>query len=86
MQHSEILVIIAVTLITVFLHNLALAVFVGVVLSALVFALGRVHSTFDCTPRLSMMVQKSTICRDCFILAQSESFLNVCHRLKIQMM
>ncbi len=38
MQHSEILVIIAVTLITVFLHNLALAVFVGVVLSALVFA------------------------------------------------
>lgn len=35
---SEIFVILAVTLITVFLHNLALAVFVGVVLSALVFA------------------------------------------------
>lgn len=35
---SEILVIVAVTLITVFMHNLALAVFVGVVLSALVFA------------------------------------------------
>lgn len=35
---SEILVIVAVTLITVFLHNLALAVFVGVILSALVFA------------------------------------------------
>lgn len=35
---SEILVILAVTLITVFLHNLALAVFVGVILSALVFA------------------------------------------------
>ncbi|MCH7224791.1 SulP family inorganic anion transporter [Haloferula sp. A504] len=35
---SEILVIAAVTLVTVFLHNLALAVFVGVILSALVFA------------------------------------------------
>ena len=35
---SEILVIAAVTLITVFLHNLALAVFAGVILSALVFA------------------------------------------------
>lgn len=35
---SEILVIVAVTLVTVFLHNLALAVFVGVILSALVFA------------------------------------------------
>jgi len=35
---SEMLVILAVTLVTVFLHNLALAVFVGVVLSALVFA------------------------------------------------
>jgi sulfate permease, SulP family len=35
---SEILVILAVTLITVFLHNLALAVFAGVILSALVFA------------------------------------------------
>jgi len=35
---SEIFVILAVTLITVFLHNLALAVFVGVILSALVFA------------------------------------------------
>ena len=34
----EILVIAAVTLITVFMHNLALAVLVGVVLSALVFA------------------------------------------------
>lgn len=35
---SDILVILAVTLITVFLHNLALAVVVGVILSALVFA------------------------------------------------
>ncbi len=35
---SEILIILAVTLVTVFLHNLALAVFVGVILSALVFA------------------------------------------------
>ena len=35
---SEIFVILAVTLITVFMHNLALAVFVGVILSALVFA------------------------------------------------
>jgi len=35
---SEVLVIAAVTLITVFLHNLALAVLVGVILSALVFA------------------------------------------------
>ncbi len=35
---SEIFVIVAVTLITVFMHNLALAVFVGVILSALVFA------------------------------------------------
>ena len=38
MQNSELFVIAAVTLITVFLHNLALAVFAGVVLSALVFA------------------------------------------------
>jgi SulP family sulfate permease len=35
---SEIFVILSVTLITVFLHNLALAVFAGVLLSALVFA------------------------------------------------
>ena len=35
---SDIFVIAAVTLITVFMHNLALAVFVGVILSALVFA------------------------------------------------
>lgn len=35
---SDIFVILAVTLITVFMHNLALAVFVGVILSALVFA------------------------------------------------
>lgn len=35
---SEILVILAVTLVTVFMHDLALAVFVGVILSALVFA------------------------------------------------
>lgn len=35
---SEMLVILAVTLVTVFMHNLALAVFVGVILSALVFA------------------------------------------------
>jgi SulP family sulfate permease len=36
--HSEILVILVVTLITVFMHNLALAVAAGVVVSALVFA------------------------------------------------
>jgi len=35
---SEIFIILSVTLITVFMHNLALAVFVGVILSALVFA------------------------------------------------
>ena len=35
---SEIFVILSVTLITVFMHNLALAVLVGVILSALVFA------------------------------------------------
>ena len=35
---SEILVILAVTLVTVFLHNLALAVFIGIILSAIVFA------------------------------------------------
>ncbi len=35
---SELLVILAVTLVTVFMHNLALAVAVGVILSALVFA------------------------------------------------
>ncbi len=35
---SEILVVLAVTLVTVFMHNLAMAVLVGVVLSALVFA------------------------------------------------
>ncbi len=35
---SDILVILVVTLTTVFLHNLALAVFVGVIMSALVFA------------------------------------------------
>ena len=38
MPKSEIFVILAVTLITVFMHNLALAVFAGVLLSALVFA------------------------------------------------
>ncbi|MDB4436129.1 SulP family inorganic anion transporter, partial [Akkermansiaceae bacterium] len=37
-QWSEIIVILAVTLITVFMHNLALAVLVGVILSTLVFA------------------------------------------------
>jgi len=37
-EASELLVILAVTLVTVFLHNLALAVLVGVLLSALVFA------------------------------------------------
>lgn len=36
--NSELLVILAVTLVTVFMHNLALAVLVGVILSALVFA------------------------------------------------
>ncbi len=38
MPKSDILVMLAVTLITVFLHNLALAVLVGVIISALVFA------------------------------------------------
>lgn len=36
--HSDILVILTVTLVTVFSHNLALAVFVGIIISALVFA------------------------------------------------
>jgi SulP family sulfate permease len=35
---SELIIILAVTLVTVFMHNLALAVAVGVVLSALIFA------------------------------------------------
>lgn len=46
--HTEMIVIIAVMAVTVFMHNLALAVFVGVVLSALVFAWERsrhVHVT-----------------------------------------
>ncbi len=38
MPFSDILVMVVVTLITVFLHNLALAVLVGVIISALVFA------------------------------------------------
>ncbi|MDX2361739.1 MAG: SulP family inorganic anion transporter [Crocinitomicaceae bacterium] len=38
MPHSDVIVMILVTLITVFLHNLALAVLIGVVVSALVFA------------------------------------------------
>ncbi len=38
MPKSDILVMILVTLITIFLHNLALAVLVGVIISALVFA------------------------------------------------
>ncbi|TXC76126.1 SulP family inorganic anion transporter [Luteibaculum oceani] len=38
MPNSDILVMVLVTLITVFLHNLALAVLIGVVISALVFA------------------------------------------------
>ena len=38
MPHTELFVVVAVTLITVFMHNLALAVFAGVILSALVFA------------------------------------------------
>lgn len=38
MPKSDILVMIIVTLITVFLHNLALAVLIGVIISALVFA------------------------------------------------
>jgi sulfate permease, SulP family len=38
MPKSDILVMVLVTLVTVFLHNLALAVFVGVIISALVFA------------------------------------------------
>lgn len=38
MPKSDILVMLAVTLITVFMHNLALAVLVGVIISALVFA------------------------------------------------
>ncbi len=38
MPSSDIFVMVAVTLITVFLHNLALAVIVGIIISALVFA------------------------------------------------
>ena len=38
MPKSDIFVMVVVTLITVFLHNLALAVLVGVIISALVFA------------------------------------------------
>ncbi len=38
MPKSDILVMVVVTLITVFLHNLALAVLIGVIISALVFA------------------------------------------------
>ncbi len=38
MPHSDILVMVLVTLVTIFLHNLALAVLVGVIISALVFA------------------------------------------------
>lgn len=38
MPKSDILVMVLVTLVTVFLHNLALAVLVGVIISALVFA------------------------------------------------
>lgn len=38
MPNTDILVMVLVTLITVFLHNLALAVLIGVVISALVFA------------------------------------------------
>ena len=38
MPKSDVLVMILVTLVTVFLHNLALAVIVGVIISALVFA------------------------------------------------
>src|SRR5690606_6762614 len=38
MPKSDILVMVLVTLVTIFLHNLALAVLVGVIISALVFA------------------------------------------------
>jgi SulP family sulfate permease len=38
MPKSDILVMVVVTLVTVFLHNLALAVLIGVIISALVFA------------------------------------------------
>jgi SulP family sulfate permease len=38
MPKSDVVVIVLVTLVTVFLHNLALAVLVGVIISALVFA------------------------------------------------
>jgi SulP family sulfate permease len=38
MPHSDIVVMVLVTLVTIFLHNLALAVLVGVIISALVFA------------------------------------------------
>jgi SulP family sulfate permease len=38
MPKSDVIVMVLVTLITVFLHNLALAVLIGVVISALVFA------------------------------------------------
>ena len=38
MPKSDVLVMVLVTLVTIFLHNLALAVLVGVIISALVFA------------------------------------------------
>src|SRR5690606_6849898 len=38
MPNSDVLVMVLVTLVTVFLHNLALAVLIGVIISALVFA------------------------------------------------
>ena len=38
MPNSDILVMVLVTLVTIFLHNLALAVIIGVIISALVFA------------------------------------------------
>ncbi len=41
--HTDIFVIVAVTLITVLLHNLALAVIIGVIISALVFAWKSAH-------------------------------------------
>ena len=38
MEHTEMVIVLVVTFVTIFLHNLALAVFVGVLLSALFFA------------------------------------------------
>ncbi|MCB1122129.1 MAG: STAS domain-containing protein, partial [Verrucomicrobiae bacterium] len=51
--HSEILVIVVVTLVTVIKHDLATAVFVGIILSALVFA-------WESSKHVIVKVEKST--------------------------